>query len=177
MSVIPDHNPYLDWDRLGHHAGCKSPGFEVHRKLRERLTRDELDIRAVCTSCGAAHLIGVTLPNDPDAGYGHGWEITTTDRLGFGAPPLKVAGLYLWPGPSLDYTDNKPLVYEVTRSADRPQARQDIAGTVSQYVTPRHAHRWRGAAGFSPASASEDGFTTPRAAARWVAGQLQEVDE
>ena len=164
--MLHDHHPYLGWEALPHVEGCLASGWLVHERSRPRLGVERLELRVVCTSCGAVHHFAL------DGREGRiEREITTTVRIGFGAAPIRSAGLWLWAGRIPD-GGTRPAGYLVTTVKTSPSSRAEVAGSVSRYRTPRGAVRWMAAVGYSPAVTNQEGFRTVRAAASWLAAEL-----
>lgn len=131
-----------------------------------------LELRFVCPSCGAAQVLRVDTDTRPDARSGVRLrEATSTRRIGYGCPPRRAAGLWLWPVPAPDGSDD-PASYVVTTVNDRRERREEIAGAVARYRTARGAHRWLAAVGYDPSVENQDGFRSAGAAAAWLADRL-----
>lgn len=172
MWCAVDSRPYVGWMSLPHEASCGEPQWLVHERARDVADGTRLELRLGCPSCGAAHLITVESDSRSDARWGvTRRESTSTHRIGFGGAPQRVCGLFLWPGPA-PHASAAPASYAVTTVNERPGCREEIAGSVSRYLTPRRAARWIAAVGYDPAVKIRDGFRSARAAAAWLADQL-----
>lgn len=192
---------YLGWETLAHAPACARPSWEIGLRtesaFRERLGgpphscpqaddecghRDRYErttVRIVCRSCGAAEVL-----HGEDLGRTH----TTTASLGYGQPPRRVGGVFLYAGqPWLSYgraAAQEPHDFVVTAARVVRPERGDIVGTISQHRTMRHAVRWAavcvqdetgeygGLAGQPRWRHATDGFATPAAAAKWVSARL-----
>lgn len=131
-----------------------------------------LELRFVCSSCGAVHLLRVDTDARPDARWGVRFrKATSTRRIGYGCPPRRAAGLGLWPVPASDGSDD-PTSDVVTTVKSRPERREEIAGAVARYRTVRGAHRWLAAVSYDPAVENRDGFRSAGAAAACLAERL-----
>lgn len=164
--------PYVGWTPLPHDPGCTQARWLVHERDREVIDGIRLELRFICPSCGAAHLLRVDTDTRKDAHWGVRLrEATTTRRIGYGCPPRRASGLWLWPeGPSR--APHEPTSYVVTTTKDRPERKEEIAGALSRYRTPRGAPRWVAIVGYDPALRSRDGYRSAGAAAAWLADQL-----
>lgn len=167
-----DSSPYIGWTPLPHDPGCGQAEWLVHERGRDVLDGSRLDLRFVCPSCGAAHLLRVDTDTRPDTRWGlQVREATTTRRIGYGCPPRRAAGLWLWPAPAPDGSDD-PANYVVTTVKARPQRREDVVGAAARYRTARGAHRWLAAVGYDPAVENREGFRSAGAAAGLLADRL-----
>lgn len=186
---------YLGWEALEHRQGCSRPVWTVDVRTEDQFRprhggpehacpNEECDhrggrfeattVRIVCSSCGAAHLFG---------GSEH-VRRTSTQALGYGQPPRRAAGLWLWPdapligwGPNAD----EPWGFLVTRErVDRVTA-ADVVGEIQQGRGKRGGVVWSAAAvpapdgryGVGPvrwSRATED-LRSVAAAAKWIAAQ------
>ncbi|MFJ2174383.1 hypothetical protein ACIOHE_15895 [Streptomyces sp. NPDC087851] len=185
---------YLGWDLLAHQSGCKRPVWTVDVRTEQNAFRDRRDgvphgcpneecehsdrraetsVRIVCTSCGIAHVMkGEETPRR-----------TSTAALGYGQPPRKVAGLYLYAGEPLLFgwgrsVDDEPYEFLVTaRRVDRV-AEADVVGMIGQSRGKRGAVQWtacavastEGTFGYRPLRwlYAEQGFRSVAAAAKWI---------
>ena len=165
-SPVSVSSPYIGWTPLLHADGCRASGWLAH----ERRSWDgrRLELRLVCPGCGAAH---VATMGSPAGDVAPTRETTTTRRLGFGCPPVRTTGLWLWPGTTGPDAVG-PSGYVATMDANRPNGRNAIRGLVSRYRTKRGAIRWAASVDCDPATEARDGFRSVRAAARWLAGRL-----
>jgi hypothetical protein len=169
-----------------HRETCSRSGtnlWEVSRIHRERLRSQETGgpytetaIRMVCTECGVVHL---------DHGENWGTQGTTTREIGYGAKPIRCAGLWLHPGPIYPYRDDTdPETYYATGSPERPTEPRDVIGIIGWYRPfngSRHgAVRWWAGIGLTElgnarTTAPDDlVLKSKTAAARWVADQHAE---
>ncbi|MFI8365298.1 hypothetical protein ACIGD1_34740 [Streptomyces sp. NPDC085612] len=191
---------HLEWEPFSHRADCSKPVWEVdhqivYDKLRHRHEgpehacpneecghRDHYDritVRLLCRACDTVRLIG---------GEEHTNETTTTARIGYGQPPKRVAGLWLYPGPPLLHLReyNTPGAYLCSRERVDRLSEKDIVGAVSEGRGKRGATVWHAAVGpeFHPPArglsgyavwaknSGEKPFTSVTAAAKWVAAEL-----
>ncbi|MGA5598999.1 hypothetical protein ACPCSE_32685 [Streptomyces cellulosae] len=191
---------HLEWQPLAHRPDCAKPVWEVDQqtvasKLRPRREgpehscpneecghRDHYDritLRVLCRSCGTAHLI---------SGEEYTTRTTTTVRTGYGQPPKRVAGLWLYPGPPLlDLRGyDSPGAYLCSRNKVDRLSEDDIVGTVTEGRGKRGGTVWHAAVGpdFRPPAGGLSGyalwaktsgekpFTSVTAAAKWVAAEL-----
>ncbi|WP_314411427.1 hypothetical protein [Streptomyces sp. DSM 40484] len=160
---------YFGWNALAHTPDCTTPGpasWEVQTRLDEGVHplshREDLQhscpnlncshdngfprvtVRLVCRSCHTVHLISGENPTQ---------DHTTTAAHGYGEPPARMAGLYLYPGraflygegPGTSGWDDQPLQWLVTRDlpADGLLVREDCVGRISRWTTAAHQQRWR----------------------------------
>lgn len=189
---------YLGWEHFSHHDGCAKPTWDVAIRTEDGYRRgpgaglaehscpnedcghngkvERFTVRIVCRSCGAAHLVDGEEP-------ARAWR--STRSIGYGQPPVKRAGLLLWPDAPLDDwgRDPQPWEYLVTRPGVTRVTEDDVVGILGQGSGPRGALRWW--AGAVPTSkgpygnlarlrwahSSRDHKTTA-AAAKWIAAQL-----
>lgn len=192
---------YFGWTGLVHADACKRPFWDIDHKTEYDAFRtrsldsvphacpaedcghgpkyERTTVRIVCRSCGHAYL--VHSEQQPIR--------TSTDFLGYGQQPRKVAGLLLWPGEPLttfgmSVRDGQHVPYQllVTRLGVKCPVRGDLVGQIAQSVTPRGAVRYTAVAGLDPdgpfghgefrwAAAAEVLRTIP-AAAKWIAGHV-----
>ncbi|MEU3253170.1 hypothetical protein [Streptomyces sp. NPDC006997] len=203
----PTQDTYLGWEELVHRRGCEQPRWEVDL----RLTHDEsryrghgeeplkhqcpeercdhgnrfaaITVRIVCRSCGTAEVI--TGEKNDDTGR----SSTSTAFLGYGLPPRKVAGLFLWPGaPFFSYgrlTTTEPHDFLVTADRVDRVEKKAVAGQITQTRGKRGGVVWSAAAVQSESGPygagmglrwahAEEGFKTITAAAKWIAARLAE---
>lgn len=204
MSAV--QSTYLDWQSLVHAEACRRPRWEVdfredddgfryqprtadgparHSCPDEDCDHDsrytKLTVRVVCRSCGRAHLL---------TGEYHGQTHTTTARLGYGLPPRKVAGLWLWPGEPHLYVfreeSAEPHDFLVTRPGAARVTKDTVVGQVTQWRGKRGGVMWTAAAvpsvdgpyggglGTIRWTQAQENFKTVAAAAKWIAAQLAE---
>ncbi|MBD0837400.1 hypothetical protein [Streptomyces sp. TRM68416] len=200
MTTVQD--TYLGWEEPAHLAGCKRPAWNVdfrtdEDEFRERFGGDahscpndecghrdrypRTTVRIVCPSCQAAVVV-----RGEDCGTSRGMTANTT--YGYGLPPRKVAGLWLWPGePFLDFgrlSSDEPYDFLVTRPGITRVTRADVVGVIMQSRGKRHAVTWSAAAGprdskysrgridWSRRSGDDATLRSVTAAAKWIAAQL-----
>ncbi|MGW0821782.1 hypothetical protein [Streptomyces sp. NPDC002845] len=204
---------YFGWDQLTHTTTCTSPtaGWEIdvrhdtgaHPLGQPGTTRhgcpledcghgdtfDRVTVRAICRSCGTAHLI---------TGAGLTRQTTTTEAIGYGQPPRKVAGLYLWPsrpvlygwGPGKSGQDDKPHEYLATTELVDCLTPEDCVGAIGRHRTDRGALRWWAAASPVPPPPRLAGqvhrlawgrrttdHTSPEQAAAWIAAAIDPAQQ
>ncbi|MFI9214278.1 hypothetical protein ACIGW7_39885 [Streptomyces sp. NPDC053253] len=191
---------HLEWTPFAHLPDCAKPVWEVdhqtvvdkRRPLHEgsehacsneecghHARHDLITVRLLCRSCDAVRLI---------SGEDYTTETTTTARIGYGQPPKRVAGLWLYPGPPLlklrDHTT--PGAYLCSREKVDRLSEEDIVGAVTEGRGKRGATIWHAAIGpaFHPPisgltgyavwakNSGEKPFTSVTAAAKWVAAEL-----
>lgn len=198
---------YLGWQRVIHREGCKRPVWEVDVRRRDNVARyhghgepplkhscpdeychdhgntfTEVTVRIVCRSCGAAEV--VMGEHTQDTGH----TITSTALLGYGLPPRKAAGLWLWPGdPWLNVfreETGEPFDFLVTAERVDRVTKADVVGQITQGRGKRGAVMWAANAVQAPDgpygtglgrinwAAAQDGFKTVAAAAKWVSAEL-----
>lgn len=200
---------YLGWELLAHLAGCARPVWTVDVRTADAYRRDrrhyfdepgpphscpdedcshgprfrETTVRVVCTACGAAHLI--TGEHTEDTGR----TDTSTRHLGYGLPPRRMAGLWLYPGqPWLDLGrahSEWPHDFLVTAAKVARVTAPDVVGTITQVRGHRGGVRWAACAvpdedgeyGMATEAhpfrwaAATDSLRTVAAAAKWIAAQ------
>lgn len=186
---------YLAWTELTHHTACARTQWTVDIRTEDDAFRgrhsgpahacpnedcDHTDryerttIRIVCTSCGVARLLTGDMESE---------RATSTLALGYGRPPRKLGGLFLYPGEPLLYgwgnaEDDDPTGYLVTRSrVDRVQT-ADVIGTIGQTRGPRRGIQWAATAvpsedgpygyGLIRWAQAEEGLRSVAAAAKWI---------
>ncbi|GGU11350.1 hypothetical protein [Streptomyces lateritius] len=191
---------HLEWHPFAHRPDCAKPVWEVdHQVVSDKLrTRrggpehtcpneecghhdrhDRITVRLLCRACDTVHLI---------SGEEHTTRTTTTARIGYGQPPKRVAGLWLYPGPPLlDLRDHTtPGAYLCSREKVDRLSEEDIVGSVTEGRGKRGATVWHAAIGpeFHPPArglsgyaiwaknSGEKPFTSVTAAAKWVAAEL-----
>jgi hypothetical protein len=209
MTTVQD--TYLGWERLSHAEGCKRPVWEVDLRRREDAWRyraslayeeraehkcadehcghgsrfEELTVRIVCFSCGMAEVI--TGERNEDTGR----SSTHAKHLGYGMPPRRIAGLWLWPGePWLSVgraVSDEPHDFLVTRPGVERVTQEAVAGQITQTRGKRGGVIWTAAAvpsedgpygvglGRIRWDRVQEGFKTPAAAAKWIAAQLADA--
>lgn len=135
------------------------------------------NLRLTCTECSAVRFYR---SGYPDYGLGLKIDRTTTDEVGFGSAPERVAGMWLWPGPLATYAEKHgPESYFVTAYKVRPSSPGAVVGIIGwskNLSRSNGALRWRAGIGCtdwgSIKEAAPDYFTSKTAAAKWVAAQL-----
>lgn len=209
MTTVQDS--YLGWELLTHFTACKRPVWEVdvrrgdalryqgglaheerpdHSCTDELCTHgnrfDELTVRVVCRSCGKAEVI--TGEQTEDTGH----SSTSATMLGYGLPPRKTAGVWLWPGqPWLNVgRANSPEPHDFLVTAERVErvTQEDVVGQITQTRGQRGGVIWTAAAipsedGPYGVGGTDrirwarvlDGLKTPAGAAKWIAAQHAEV--
>lgn len=190
-------NGYFGWERPDHAAGCARPAWDVTVRERAdevRLRRggaahdcpghecghggryDEVTVRLVCWSCGAARVI----TGEQSAGRTR----MSAAELGYGTRPRRVRGLYLWPcRPLLE--GGPPTGYLVTAADAVPRVPGDLVAAVQQGRGPRGGLAWSALAVPDPAggyggyvtggarfAAAVDGLRSEAAAVRWIVYEL-----
>lgn len=187
---------YLDWEALAHGPGCRYPQWSVDlsteynafRGRRERPEHscpnegcghadrmDRTTVRIVCVSCGVAFLL---------SGESADQQRSSTEEVGFGQAPRRVAGLYLWPGEPLLHgwgtgVDTGPWGWLVTRNRVARVRAADVVGEIACSRGPRGGSQFAALAGPSPKGTyghphvrytdAVDGLKSVAAAAKWIA--------
>ncbi|MGC5034140.1 hypothetical protein ACPXCS_06075 [Streptomyces sp. DT190] len=197
---------YLGWEQLIHRPACKRPRFDVDLRttedeLRYRLPGEErqhkcaddncehgnrfeaITVRIVCRSCGVAEL--VTGERTESVGR----TSTSTACLGYGLPPRRTDGLFLWPGePWLPFgrlNTAEPHDFLVTATRVERVERDDVVGQITQARGKRGGIVWAAAAVQSPTGPygaglglrwahAAEGFKTISAAAKYIQARLAE---
>ncbi|MFJ5888127.1 hypothetical protein [Streptomyces californicus] len=195
MSALTDS--YLEWQDLAHASDCARPSWTVDTRIERtafrtvggtshvcpveecehsgRYTRTSL--RIVCTSCG----IALVMTGDDSA-----LRNTSTAELGYGQPPKKAGGLWMYPGAPLLFgwghgEDSEPEGYLVTRTRVARVTADNLIGAIYKDRGPRRGVRWSATA--VPDPKGEYGYGQTRwaraiselrsatAAAKWIAAQ------
>ncbi|MFI0901770.1 hypothetical protein [Streptomyces sp. NPDC020983] len=145
---------------------------------------DRLTVRIVCHSCHVVQLI---------TGEEHSWAGTTTASIGYGQPPKRAGGLWLYPGPPLlERLNPEPSAYLCTLEKVAELTEKDIVGAIAEEHTKRHRLVWSASA-LPTVSAPLPGHTAPyvawakdsgdqrfptvAAAAKWVKAQVDAATE
>ncbi|MEU5284166.1 hypothetical protein AB0G97_09115 [Streptomyces sp. NPDC020755] len=199
MSTLTDS--YLAWDELDHKSGCPRASWTVDLRTEpdayRSLTRgtshacpteecghgdryEKTTVRIVCTTCGIVH----TMSGDADDK-----RRTSTQAIGYGQPPKRAGGLWLYPGPPLLHgwggPDGEPEGYLVTRTSVDRVTVDNVIGSIHQGRGPRRGVQWSAAA--LPDPQGEYGYGLTRwaracselrsftAAAKWIAAQAGEI--
>ncbi|MFE2600161.1 hypothetical protein ACFXCZ_27340 [Streptomyces sp. NPDC059396] len=198
MTVALD--TYLSWELLTHRPHCKSPAWTVDIRTEDDAYRSLHDgerhecrnedcghgnsyarttVRIVCTSCGVVELI-----KGEEVGRRH----TSARYIGYGLPPRRVAGLFLYSGEpflSWDRLDSpEPFDFVVTAErVDRVEQRH-VVGMIQQGRGKRGAVKWIACAVPSPDGTYGYGHIrwahaadhrSVGAAAKWIAGRQAEA--
>lgn len=154
---------YLGWDQLTHGINCAAPAWDIdvrreegahplsHRQDLQHSCSNEncshhnlftrVTVRVICRSCTTAHLI---------SGEDLTQERTTTEAIGYGQPPRRMAGLYLWPsepvlfgyGPGTSGHDDQPRSYLATAHLVERVTPQDCVGVIGRHPTARSRELW-----------------------------------
>lgn len=186
---------YLGWTQLQHKDGCKARGWDVdtrtdtkHRGGRDHECPDvdcghdgeyeAQTVRLTCRGCGVVRLY-------TGESISFGGELTP--RYGYGQPPKKVGGLWLWPGrqrESWGKPDDLPWDYLVTADRVDRITPDNLVGRIGQGQGGRGGVIW--SAGTQPifdpekyrysstpvvtyaVTSGDTTFRTPTAAARWI---------
>lgn len=189
---------YLGWTEPAHYEGCARPRWEVDYRTEYDVFRgrhggpehqcpnescghhgdryDRTTIRLVCRSCARTYTLSA-----------HASGLYSAGNLGIGQPPLKKAGLWLWPGePLLRLKGNEPPAsFLATRDRVERVQREDVVGAMSWGLTHRGRDIWSAVA--VPNTEGPYGYGEIRwakgaqelrslaAAAKWIAGQYAEA--
>lgn len=159
----------------GHMAACSRAGTDVWEVTRYRWLslHDEVRetvIRYACHECGVVAF--------ESAGGDMSFEGTSCANVGYASKPVKVARVWLWPGPPIYHGDkNGPTAYYITTVRTRPRDPGDVAGVVGWYLHgPRRAVRWSAGVGLGPHGGVMTDSGVPHksrlAAATWVVQNL-----
>jgi hypothetical protein len=186
---------HLDWQPFRHGPDCAKPAWEVAQQTEADKRRprrdgpehacpneecghhdhyDRIAVRVLCRSCGIVHLIG---------GEEYTTRTTTTVRTGYGQPPKRVAGLWLYAGPPLlDLRDHTaPGAYLCSLEKVDQLSEKDVVGAITEGRGKRGATIWSAAVGpdFRPEgytvwakNSGDKPFNTVAAAAKWVTAEL-----
>ncbi|MFD9453478.1 hypothetical protein ACFWBC_10355 [Streptomyces sp. NPDC059985] len=151
---------YLGWTRPSHRPDCARPAWEVDLRTEHGQHRDrrgggpahscpnedcdhgdryeEVTVRLLCRSCQVVRLITGEEQSD---------RSTTTASTGYGQPPKRVSGLWLYPGPPLlEYLDSTPHAYLCTLERVDELDEKNIVGIVGEGRGPRGATVWSASA-------------------------------
>ncbi|WP_435109751.1 hypothetical protein [Nocardiopsis synnemataformans] len=186
-------NPYLDWTPAEHGEGCTQQGWQV-RTYEPTMPREHehtIALRAVCTECGVSYELAARTGGQDEHGDQVGpYIVRFEDRHeGYRATPVKVGGLWLhaWRGVTRRFDPDAPArdyaAYYLTASSAPPADPVDVIGLVHFGLSKRGRQRWRaslagpvhttasGARWFTAHQTPGDErlYTTPQAAARWIA--------
>ncbi|MER7696206.1 hypothetical protein [Streptomyces sp. NPDC096095] len=195
MSLLTDS--YLAWDELDHKPNCAKPSWTVDTRTEDRAFRtvnggpshacpnEECDhadrytktsLRVVCSSCGLA----LIMSGDD------GFRGTSTRAIGYGQPPRKVGGVWLYPGAPLLFgwghgETDEPEGYLVTQTRVDRVTVDNVIGSIHKARGPRRGVQWSAVA--VPDPKGEYGYGLVRwararselrsftAAAKWIAAQ------
>jgi hypothetical protein len=175
-------NSYTN-DNGGHGEECaRAPStWEVTREIEYGFGEFSDDVRRTtlrlfCPECGAVQFHST----DPEHGLALAREFTTAAQIGYGSAPVKLAGLFLWPGPLQPYGEkNGPETYFVTTTDVRPSSPDMVAGVLGwtrNYSRSNGAVKWFAGIGCHKWGGVERGggdkFTSRTAAAKWIAAEL-----
>lgn len=135
------------------------------------------NIRLTCTECGAVRYYRT---GHEDYGFGLKRDHTSTAEVGFGAAPERVAGVWLWPGPLMEFAEKHgPESYLVTAYKVRPTSPGAVVGLIGwgrNAARINGAIRWHAGLGCTDWGSIKDPapgpFTSRTAAAKWIAAQL-----
>ncbi|MFD4895765.1 hypothetical protein ACFWNL_35945, partial [Kitasatospora sp. NPDC058397] len=130
---------YFGWSDLTHLPGCRRPAWQIatkHTPEREGGhgcpaedcghdgKRPRVEVRAVCGSCGVAHVI---------AGEALSSRTTHAATLGYGTAPRKAGGLWLYAGPPrVAVEEAQPDAYLVTREKVARVRPEDVVGLITK---------------------------------------------
>ncbi len=190
---------YFGWRPARHAPDCQRPVWEVDDRIEydawrsrgdgvdHRCPDDDcnhgneytgLTVRVVCHSCGVARVYSGEL------GAIGG---TTTANLGYGQPPRKTAGLWLYPGPPFADGEAEPDDYLCTLSRVERVEPENVVGYIGQGRGRKGALIW-GAAALPETDDTTPGrrrrslqysvrsgdlsFRTVTGAAKWVRAQV-----
>ncbi|WP_186343480.1 IBR domain-containing protein [Streptomyces sp. CFMR 7] len=191
-------NTYLAWEELAHAPQCADPRWVVDIRTEHSVYRsithgtphtcptpgcdhadrhDVTSVRIVCSSCGRARII---------SGGADAVRTTSTKALGYGQPPRKAGGLWLYPGAPLLFgwghgEDEEPEGYLVTRTRVDRVTTDNVIGAIFKDRGPRRGVKWVAVA--APAPDGEYGYGLVRwsrkaealrsftAAAKWISAQ------
>ncbi|MGW1295116.1 hypothetical protein [Streptomyces sp. NPDC002533] len=198
MSLLTDS--YLAWEEIAHRPDCAKPSWTVDTRIEDGVFRGvsggtshacpneecghgerytKTSLRVVCSSCGVA----LIMSGDDD-----GMRSTSTKALGYGQPPKKAGGLWLYPGAPLLFgwghgETDEPEGYLVTRARVERVTVDNIIGVIHKARGPRRGVQW--SATSVPDPKGEFGYGLVRwarargefrsftAAAKWIAVQEQ----
>jgi hypothetical protein len=166
---------YFDYRPVaGHTPTCSRFGTDVwdatdHRRKNFDGETTEYTFRFASFECGSVTFI--RFGSEPET-----FEGTSASNVGFGSAPERVLGLWLHPGPRFWFDDKRgPTAFYVTRTKDRPRVPADVLGAVGWQLGSRGGVRWSAGLGCTSyggvQTASEQRFTSRRAAVAWIAEQ------
>lgn len=182
---------YLGWQQLTHTTACPNPvwdsvewrrdegarlvqqGAEAHECISGDCDHgngfDRVQFRLLCRDCQTVHVLD---------GEGLGSTVTTTALTGWGQPPRKTAGMWLWPGETAT-PDGRPHDYLVTRDPVTPATPGALHGLITSYWDSVGTPLWIAYAHHHPDGTHKRGrltfthrtnaLTTVQDAARWIA--------
>lgn len=186
---------YLGWREVSHASHCRKPQWIVDvRREEAALPRggryddthhscpnedcehadrdDQQTVRLLCKGCRYV----LTFKGIAMSEGGRG-----TDRPGYGQPPTRIAGLWVWPGRALLDDLREPWEAYVTETEQARLREEDIVGLIGQGRGARGAMHWWAAAVRDPNPRwSKVAFTvrtdrvlkTKSAAVKWISTQL-----
>ncbi|MEU2505994.1 hypothetical protein ABZ621_14920 [Streptomyces sp. NPDC007863] len=189
---------HLGWRELPHGAECPRPSWTVDVRDDEHYrssyggaterhscpnedcehggSYSRTTVRVVCLACRVAHVI---------SGESRSSWSSTTRAIGFGEPPRKVAGVYLWPGEP--WFDDEPHEFLVSRVKPRRLTAEDVIGEIHEGRGPRGGKQFSAVALPTPNGAyglralrwdrARENFASCSAAAKWIAAQTPDSDE
>ncbi|MEV4863222.1 hypothetical protein [Streptomyces ossamyceticus] len=195
MHLIEDL--YLGWQPLTHTITCPNPVWDTVELrhddgVRPVLQGDEphscandlcghengftrVQVRLLCDDCQTVYTL---------AGDGLGIACTTTALTGWGQPPRKTCGVWLWPGQPAT-AEGEPHDYLVTRDRVTQVTRANLAGLITAYRDSEGRPRWIAGADPNPDGAHQihsltfthrsAGLETLEDAARWVATHREQL--
>lgn len=171
---------YFEYESLSwHKPGCPQADGDQWQVTRHTYygyaeENEETTFRFMCEQCGTTVLLSMKGIPQP--------EFSSTEALGFGSKPERVAGLWLHPGPRLWAGEKHgPTSYYVTRTKDRPRTPEDVVGAVSWNLGPRRGTHWRAGVGANEyghaKTLADDLFSSRTAAVKWIANALENTPE
>lgn len=171
---------YFDYEpNTGHQPDCsRGPDTWQVARYVEYGFGDQADeirrtsLRLSCPECGVIEFHTV------DGYVQRQWS--SSAELGYGAAPVRLAGLWLWPGPIGPYDRERgPESYFVTTDNVRPSSPEMVAGSLGwsrNYARTNGAVRWHAGLGCHKwggiVTAAPGPFTSRTAAAKWLAAEL-----
>jgi hypothetical protein len=152
-------------ERLGGDHECRNPEYEDHRTHYT-----DLRVQILCRSCD--RVLELT-------GEQHTFNTSPLSAIGYGTAPVKAGPVWLSAGLPILRGEPEVFDYLVARRRTDQLVQADVIGHLRQYRTPRGVWRWEGQVqpkwrrdGIMVSyRTSQDGFTTPSAAAKWIAAQ------
>ncbi|UQI49830.1 hypothetical protein M1P56_35665 (plasmid) [Streptomyces sp. HU2014] len=202
MSASDALAAHLGWRPFRHRPDCAKPVWEVDQQSDPDARRsrrggpehacpnedcghsshyDRVTVRVLCRSCGTVHLI---------SGEEHTSRTTTTASTGYGQPPKRVGGLWLYPGPpllDLSWEKSGPGAYLCSLEKVERLTDKDIVGAIGEGRGARGGAIWSAGAlpTFRPSvtgrpepfptwarGSGDTTFKTVAAAAKWVKAEV-----